>query len=341
MEKLPLTKQETDRILSPFGLTYQHISGFADTSRSKADVRWNVMLDQAYVLKINSLKGMWEARLQEISRLIARYQSIGLYCPGFIPTLEGPLSYTWTRDGQAYTCFVEEYARYPIYDWEYPVDRKAVVEHLGLLAARYTNVDLSETHAMWSIIDLSPFDGDVDEKQENADTLVSALRENGYPDLADQVTALNLSLRRTIRADYADLPRCVFQGDLNNANELHDEGRFVGLIDFNCSGTDVNINVFLNETNWFPSAEELDVLPIPAILAKMDAEQADAMSVILRHYAMNDLEKRLCPYYKRIVDLFQYPGVCEMVDWLADENRSSKCAALIKALVDQPLTPAG
>lgn len=57
---------------------------------------------------------MWEARLQEIRRLIARYRSIGVYCPSLIPTLDGALSYALQKDGKAYTCFVEEYAIYPI-----------------------------------------------------------------------------------------------------------------------------------------------------------------------------------------------------------------------------------
>lgn len=57
---------------------------------------------------------MWEARLQEIRRLIARYRSIGVYCPSLIPTLDGTLSYALQKDGKAYTCFVEEYAIYPI-----------------------------------------------------------------------------------------------------------------------------------------------------------------------------------------------------------------------------------
>ena len=69
----------------------------------------------------------------------------------------------------------------------------------------------------------------------------------------------------------------------------------------------------------------------------MDAEQADTLSVILRHYAMNDAEKYAFPYYKRIVELFQYPNVCEMVKWLKEDVRKDKCVKLIQALVDKPV----
>ena len=178
---------------------------------------------------------------------------------------------------------------------------------------------------------------DIDEKQENTNTLVDALREAGYPDLAQQVDDLNNMLRSQIMTVFADLPRCVFQGDLNTSNELHQDGHFVGLIDFNLSGTDVNINVFLNETNGFPEETEFDKLSVSEIVARMDTEQADTVSVILRHYALDDIEKFAFPYYKRIVDLFQYPNVCEMVKWLKDEARKGKCVALIQALVDKPM----
>lgn len=328
---------EIQSILDHFGLTFQSVTKLYDTSHSEEDKRLNYILDDRYVLKVNSVGAMWEQRLQEISRLIDRYRSIGVYCPALLPTMAGPLSHTWEKDGREYTCYVEEYSIYPLFEWGQEHDRREVVEHLGILAAKYTGVDLSETKSMWSIIDLAPLDVEIDEKQENTNTLVAALREAGYSDLAQQVDDLNNMLRSRIMTVFADLPRCVFQGDLNTSNELHQDGHFVGLIDFNLSGTDVNINVFLNETNGFPDEAEFDKLSVQEILTRMDTEQADTLSVILRHYAMNDAEKYAFPYYKRIVDLFQYPNVCEMVKWLKEDARKDKCVALIQALVDKPV----
>lgn len=332
-----LDNRTIQNILDHFGLTFQSVTKQYDTSHSEDDKRLNYILDDRYVLKINSVGVMWEQRLQEISRLIARYRSIGIYCPALISTTAGSLSYQWENDGREYTCYVEEYAMYPLFEQEQEHDRREVVEHLGILAAKYTGVDLSETKSMWSIIDLAPLDVDIDEKQENTNTLVAALRETGYPDLAQQVDELNNMLREKIMTVFADLPRCVFQGDLNLSNELHQDGHFVGLIDFNLSGTDVNINVFLNETNWFPDEAEFDKQSVPEMISRIDTEQADTLSVILRHYTMNDAEKYAFPYYKRIVDLFQYPDVCEMVKWLKDEAQRGKCVALIQALVNKPL----
>ncbi len=339
MNTFPLSHDMISAILSRFGLENEQVTDFCNSSHGDDDIRWNFMLNSRYVLKVNAQRSMWEARLQEISRLIARYRSIGLYVPALIPTLDGSLSCTWDIQGAPYTCFVEEFAKYPAYTWDAEPDRKEVVEHLGLLAAKYTNVDLSSTRSMWSIIDLAPLDVDVDEKQENADMLAEALRENGFSALAEQVTAHNLMLRETIQADFAALPRCVFQGDLNNSNELHNNGHFVGLIDFNCSGTDVNINVFLNETNWFPDEKDFDRMSIAEILKRMNMEQTDMLSVILQHYRMNELEKRLFPCFQHIADLFQYPNVCQMVKWLGNAQRREKCIAFIDALIRRELHP--
>lgn len=329
--------KEIQEIMSHFGLSIQSITKFYDTSHNDDDKRLNCILDNKYVLKINSVCSMWEARLQEIRRLIGRYRSIGVYCPDLIPTLEGALSYTWQKDGKEYTCFAEEYATYPVLDWGTEHDRKEVIEHLGILASRYTGVDLSKTKSMWSIIDLAPLDLGIDEKQENTNTLTDALRKSGYDDLALRVEAFNTMLRDKIMAVFDKLPRCVYQGDLNSTNELHKDGHFIGLIDFNMSGTDVNINVFLNETNWFPEEDEFDSLTIEEILAKQDTEQAENLAVILRHYTLNGDEKYAFPYYKRIVDMFQYPDVCLMVEWLGSDARREKCAHLIEALIEKPL----
>ena len=328
---------EIQEIMSYFGLSVQNITDFYDTSHSDDDKRLNYVLDNKYVLKVNSICAMWETKLQEIHRLIERYHSIGVYCPDLIPTLDCTLSYAWHKDGKEYTCFVEEYAIYPVIGWGTEHERKEVIEHLGILASKYTGVDLSEIKSMWSIIDLAPLDVDIDEKQENTNALTDALRKNGYSDLALEVEAFNAMLRDKIMFVFDKLPRCVYQGDLNSTNELHKDGHFIGLIDFNMAGTDVNINVFLNETNWFPEEVEFDSMTVAEIMEKQDAEQVENLAVILRNYTLNDDEKYAFPYYKRIVDMFQYPDVCLMAEWLSNDTRKEKCAELIKALIDKPL----
>lgn len=326
-------------ILDRFGLTFSEVTNFYDTSHGENDQRFNYILDENYVLKIHSPNSLWEERLQEISRLIERYRAIGVYCPRMIPTLGGPLSCPWEIEGRTYTCFVEEYAIYPVCRGEIKPPREEVIRHLGVLAAAYTDVDLSPNYSMWSIIDLCPLDAELgfDEKQDNANDLIKTLREVGLPGLARQVSDFNDHLREVIVRDYKALPRCVYQGDLNPWNELHSDGHFAGLIDFNLSGTDVNINIFLNETDSYLDQDCFDVLSVSEIIDKNDAEQEALLSIIYENYALNELEKRLLPYYKWIVDLFQHPNSSAMCNWLKDDTRRDKCTELITALINKPL----
>ncbi len=331
-----LAKQTITEILKKFGLAFNDVTKEVDTSHGDDDRRLNYILDEKYVLKVHSVRSMWELRLQEIQRLIDRYRSIGVYCPRMIPTLDGTLSCLYEINGIPHTCFVEEFAIYPVCPDELTLNRKEVLAHVGKLAAKYSGVDLSPIRSMWSIIDLAPLDVDVDEKQENTNLLCDALEAAGYPDLAVKVNALNEQMRTVIVKDYLALPRCVYQGDMNSSNELHQAGHFVGLIDFNMAGTAVNINVFANETNWFPEEAEFDSMPVDEILRRIDTEQAELLAVIFENYTMNELEKRLFPYYKRITDLFQWPIVCFFKKWLKDNSRKEKCIALIQALVEIP-----
>ena len=85
----------------------------------------------------------------------------------------------------------------------------------------------------------------------------------------------------------------------------------------------------MNETNWFPEDAEFDSLSVEELIAKQDTEQYDALNVIFRHYKLSDIEKYALPYYKRIADMFQYPNVCSMVEWLNNDTRKDKCADFI------------
>lgn len=324
-----MEKEQLQEILSQFGLTFREITGFVDSSRGEDDKRLNYILDDAYVLKINSPKAMWEGRLQEIARLIERYRAIGVYCPRLISALGG--GYSVQHEG--FICYVEEYARYPVCGEEVELPREEVIAHLGVLAAAYTGVDLTETRSMWSIIDLAPLDVDVDEKQENANALANALEQAGEGELARQVEAVNDALRQEILQDFRALPRCVFQGDLNSANYLHRDGHFAGLIDFNMSGTDVNINVFANETNAFPDEKQFDAMTVPEILEMMGTVQDSLLDIIWESYQMNDLERRLLPCFRKICDLFQWPNVCSLREWLKDDTRRDKALALIGGIM--------
>lgn len=56
---------------------------------------------------------------------------------------------------------------------------QSVLASIGRLSQAYSSVDLQPVFSTWSIIDLAPLDVDIDEKQDNLNLLVQALRDAG------------------------------------------------------------------------------------------------------------------------------------------------------------------
>lgn len=238
------------------------IGDLIETSPNDEDRRYKYNINNEYFLKISNNKTISESFLGDIERLIKRYRSIGVYCPNLYRTIQGNLSYSFKKDDMKYTCYVEDLSSYPLYESYNTIDynfKKSVLKHLGILASKYTNVDLSEIKSMWSLIELGPLDKDVDERQENMDILIKTLLDKGYDDIATKLFILNIESRNRIRKNSHKLSRCVYQGELNSSNILVDEdNNFSGLIDFNMFGTEVNINCFLNESMYFIRKQDFE-----------------------------------------------------------------------------------
>lgn len=197
--------------------------------------------------------------------------------------------------------------------------KERVLPFLGKLVSRYSGVDLSETYSMWSIIDLAPFDNEIDEKQENINVLCEALEQGASENhvLAERIRFLNEKARGHIKEFFNRLPRCVFQGDLNPTNILVDEDNdFKGIIDFNMCGTEVNVNCFLNESMYFLEKEEFAVCSPSELASKIAKVQDRLMEKILEHYELNEAERAVYEDYRFVINVGFYPNVMLMVKLL-------------------------
>lgn len=326
-------------ICHEFDIECIQIGDVIDTSKSEADRRFNYKINAEYFLKINNSTAITEGFLQDISSLTSKYRKIGVYCPSLIKSKTGNFAYYYEKDNIRYVCYIEEYAPYTIYNSKYnSIDyafRKNVVRHLGKLAKQFSNIDLSKTNSMWSLIELGPFDIDKDEKQENLDSLISTLKENQFNDLANKLVLINHKLREHIEIYINQLPRCVYQGDLNDTNILVDaKGEFKGIIDFNMFGTEVNINCFLNETMYYIEKSDFDKLTAQEIFSKMNKEQNLLLSEILVSYNLNNLELHAIKYYKKIIYLSFYPNVVLWNSLISKNQHVDKVLKLINIILD-------
>jgi len=324
-------------ICHEFGVACNHISDVIDTSHNEDDRRYNYKINHKYFLKINSSKVISERFLNDIVKLVKRYRTIGTYCPDLIRSKYGMLCYEYRKDDTQYTCYIEECALYSFYEAGEQLDyefKKTVVKHLGKFATQFTDVDLSRTRSMWSLIELGPFDTDIDEKQENLDMLINTLQREGYDEVADKLVVLNKEARSRIERKLSRLPRCVYQGDLNNSNILVDDrGEFKGIIDFNMFGTEVNINCFLNEAMYYLTMEDFKTNTAKEIFNKMERIQDSLMTEILEKYTLNNVELEVLQDYKRVIYMSFYSNVMLWINLISKREMEGKVIELIKIIL--------
>ena len=258
-----------------------------------------------------------------------------MYAPHYLKNKDGHYSCPYEDK----ICYVSEYADFPLAEEnECPNDflKKEALHHLGVLASNYSNYDLIPERSMWSIIDLAPLDVDIDEKQENLNTLLHALTEIGEIFLADQIRAFNMRNREKIQQIFDKLPRCVYQGDLNDSNILLKDGHFYGLIDFNMSGTEVNINCFLCETDRGLLEDDFDKYSAKELLHEMISSQNNRLRIIFANYTLNDVETQVFENYRNIILISQYPNVCDYIYFLNTVHKA-KVLELLRLIIERPI----
>ena len=330
------SKEEIKNICTSYNIECSHIGEVIDTSMGDNDERYNYQINHKYFLKINNIKSKTEKFLVGMNQLIKNYKSIGVYCPSLYKTKENTFSLNIERDGIKFTCHVEEKSPFQISESQEEVDyefKKEILGHVGKLASKFTNHNLTTHNSMWSLIELANGDTDVDEKQENFDELYKCLKDNGYTELADKLRKQNDKTRAKIKTFMRDLPRCVYQGDLNNSNILVDEDKkFCGIIDFNMHGTEVNVNCFLNEAMYFLKKKDFEDLLARDIFSKMTSIQNDLMSVITSHYKLSDIEMEIIDDYKRVIFTSFYPNVCLMIDLMKQNYQKEKVIEFLEII---------
>ncbi len=308
-----MNKDELVNFLKNYDITSVTAFEVIDSTNGN-DYRLNIIIDKKYVLRINN-EVMTEERLASIDRLCERYRNIGIQTPRLYKNKRG--NYITPYD--EHICYLSDYIDIRSEDecdCDHRQVRLEVLKSIGRFSKRYSDYDLSSINSMWSIIDLAPLDNDIDEKQENLNLLVTTLREIQEYELADKVNAFNEAIRERIKTVYKSLPRCVIQGDLNSSNILVKNNHFVGLIDFNMAGTEVNVNHFCAETNEAISEEDFERQSAKELYENWISLQNAEMNIILQEYELNELESKAIEDYRSIGLISQYPNVMSYIEFL-------------------------
>jgi hypothetical protein len=318
------TNKEIEEICNCYNLKNSQVSEFINTTKSDADQRYNYIINSMYVLKITNSRVVNEKYIADMHRLIKKYNEAEIYCPKICKTIKNQFTDFLYKNGEKFVFYLEKKSKYKTRKESGFVDyifKKQMLNHLGTFASRYQDVDLLDTWSMWSVVELSPYDILIDEKQDNFNELISCLKVIDQNILANRLDELNRDSRNKIKEYMKRLPRCVFQGDLNDSNILVDkQGKFQGLIDFNMFGTEININCFLNESMYYITQDDFEKLTGLEILNKVIRVQEDLLAAITSQYYLNQDEREAKYYYNNIIYTSFWPNVVLMIQ-LINENR--------------------
>ncbi|WP_311487683.1 hypothetical protein [uncultured Helcococcus sp.] len=323
-------------ICTYFQIQYQNIELIHYSSRSISDIRAQFNIDDKWILKIASSKIYNEEYFIESDKLIDNYNKSGIYAPRYKLSKYHTHLYEFDFENIAFIAWIEEYAPYKICaSEEYSEDIKLqVLLETSKYMTAYTDKDLMSGNSMWSIIDLSEWDDNIDEKEENYLLLREALLDIDELDLVSKLDKINRDCREKIKSNIKDLRKCSIQADLNPSNILIKDGKFICLIDFNMAGKEVNINHILNETRYDLSVEDFESLSAGEILSKITNYRKQLLEHIFKYYKLDALEIEMWDSYRKIVDLFLFPNV-SLWSYLIKENRYvDKIKELINFIIE-------
>ena len=329
------TQEDIREILSLYGIVSFLSCRKIDSSRGEDDIRWNYVIDNKYVLRINSCDVMTEDRLGEINALAGRYMEAGIQCPKYIASRSGAFLVRWAE----LYCYLSEYLDYELASEKDLRDEdkldKEIQDFTAAFARKNRNIGLSEIMSMYSLFELCPYDqkAGIDEKQENLNALIEVLEELDCAELGRSLSDRNEAIRQELKGFYRQLPRCVFQGDENSTNVLIDEEEhFVGLIDFNMSGTEVIVNYLANNAGFCVKEKDLEVNEPENALTNAISHYRANMQRLLALYGAEETERRAAALYAYIILISSWPNVCCYRYGLAQKELTEKTRRLLERI---------
>lgn len=258
-----------------------------DTGRGETDRRSTFIVEtdagNKRVLKLADNDFTFPEKIAVWQRTAEEYRKLGYYCPVIFGDKSGGFPTVEFR-GHRYTAYAEEYASFrPIEDRFsddfgrnealYDSYRRDIWSMTARIAAQY--FDYTEYPSAYCLFEtFCPSDA-TDEVLENAaawkeyaDTLPDEFREQ-----TERIWRLWSDNRAKLEKVYDKLPASVFQADLNASNVLvDDEGRFVGVYDFNLCGREVFLNYLMRESSGVSGI-------------------CDALKIASEYYRFSDIEK--------------------------------------------------
>ncbi|MCR5808246.1 MAG: phosphotransferase [Clostridiales bacterium] len=296
-----------------------------DTSRGDDDFRATFIIETGSgfkrVLKLADNDFTYPEKIAVWQRTVEEYRKLGYYCPRIFPDRSGGFPFVDFR-GHRCAAYAEEFAPYrPVEDRAngdesgveelYETCRADIWKMTARVAAKY--FDYTDHPSAYCLFETFCPSDKMDEVLENAlswKELADALPEE-FREQTERIWRLWTENRAALEKVYGRLPTSVFQADLNSSNILlDDEGRFVGVYDFNLCGRDVFLNYLMRENG---GAESI----------------CSALKTAAEYYRFSDAEKDTALMLFRCLKPLWYTRVWDLKE--AGEDREAIRAALDKS----------
>ncbi|HIS70163.1 MAG TPA: hypothetical protein IAA58_12460 [Candidatus Gallacutalibacter stercoravium] len=318
----------------PINYTLQEIR------QEESDSRWVLFVSFAkerFVIKIAANGFTTQQRVEGWNTLIAAYTEMGYYSPKLLKSLTGHFSERITFQNKQCVVWEEEFCPYHL--------QNSLDERL------YRNADGSYSYQN----DVFAFVGKVAQKHFDNFPYPSGwvrFEPYGSDEICDEVTDCVHTFDRLVRTKaprfiprwesilglfrensarlqkiYHNLPTSVFQADACGGNLVLDEnGRFMGVIDYNLAGKDTALNMFLSMI-LFEYSRHRKQAQDPGVLPGLNKETQDSVIAIMlqilrdikKYYRFHELEAAAAPLLYKYIDTVTYEAI-DTLETYADEE---------------------
>lgn len=272
-----------------------------ETSRSDTDFREvaisRLSSGEMAVIKLSDNTFTFPDKIKMWQRTVKEYHRLGYYCPEIFPDKNGGFP-TVRYKGHNCVAYAEEYSPYRPAEYRSEnssdmdiVPKEKYEKDAWIMTAKIASEYFSYTEypSGYCLFEtFCPSDKtdevleDAMEWHKNAQTLPEELQPQ-----IERIWQLWWENRNALEPLYKTMPTSVFQADLNSTNILlNEDGKFVGIYDFNLCGRDVFLNYLFRETFTTDFEAELN-----AILGRL--------KLVSPHYRFSDIEKQVAPMLYR------------------------------------------
>ncbi len=239
-----------------------------NTSRGDEDFREAVAAETAagekIMIKLTDNDFTFPEKIDMWRRTVEEYRGLGYYCPKIIPDKAGNYPSVFYK-GRSCVAYAEEYSPYRAADSFEGVNAAEYMREAWIMTAKIASEHLAYTEypSGYCLFETFCPSDKTDEVLENAlewEKYARTLPDELQPRL-QKIWELWTENRKALERIYGDLPTSVFQADLNSSNILLDEdGKFIGVMDFNLCGKEVFLNYLFRETHTDGYQKELNAI---------------------------------------------------------------------------------